>query len=152
MKKLLACLFAGLISISAMAEHHSSAEAEVRAAVEAFNDAYATNNVEGYFGNYTDDAMLYFYGKRQVVAEYHEEWTALMAAGGGVEKNDMSGLVVQVMPGDKVAVASYFVDNASRSPEGEVSTTKAFESDVWLKVDGKWQIVSLHYTDIAPDE
>jgi ketosteroid isomerase-like protein len=113
MKKLLTCLVAVLIAIPTMAEHHKSAEAEVYAAINAFNDAYATNDVEGYFGHYTDDATLYFSGARQKVADYHEEWTALVDAGGGVEKN---------------------------------------ETAVWQKIDGEWKIVSLHYTEIAPDE
>ena len=110
MKKLLTCLIAVLIPISIMAEQHSSAEAEVRAAVEAFNDAYSSNDVEGYFSHYTDDAKLYFYGARHKVADYHEEWSAMVDAGGAVEKNDPSDVSVQVLPGDEVAVASYFVD------------------------------------------
>jgi len=152
MKKLLTCLAAVLITIPAMAAHHESAEDEVRAAVEAFNKAYATNDVEAYFDYYTADVTLYFYGARQDVAGYHEEWSTLVDAGGGVDKNDPSDIKVQVMPGDEVAVATYFVDNAMHSPDGEKSAAKAFESEVWQKIDGKWQIVSLHYTEIPPDE
>ena len=152
MKKLLTCFVAVLISVSTMAEHHSSAEAEIYAAVEAFNKAYATNDVEGYFGYYADSATLYFYGARQNLAAYHEEWSATIDAGGAVEKNDTSDVKVQVMPGDEVAVASYFVDNAMHSPEGERSAARAFESEVWQKIAGKWQIVSLHYTEIAPED
>ena len=44
------------------------------------------------------------------------------------------------------------VDNQTCSPEGEVSTTRAFETDVWQKIDREWKIVSLHYTEIPPDE
>ncbi len=152
MKKLLICLAAVLITTSTMAEHHNSAEAEVYAAVKAFNEAYATNDVEGYFDHYTDDATLYFYGARQIVADYHEEWSAMVDAGGAVEKNDPADVQVQVMPGDEVAVATYFVDNATRSPDGETAVARAFESDVWQKIEGEWKIVSLHYTEIAPEE
>jgi ketosteroid isomerase-like protein len=152
MKKLLICLAAVLITTSTMAEHHKSAEADVYAAVKAFNAAYASNDVEGYFDNYTDDATLYFYGARQIVADYHEEWTAMVDAGGAVEKNDISDVQVQVMPGDEVAVATYFVANATRSPDGETAVARAFESDVWQKIEDEWKIVSLHYTEIAPEE
>lgn len=152
MKKILTGLIAVLIAIPALAAHHESTEVEVNAAVVAFNEAYATNDVESYFSYYTDDAMLYFFGARQDVAVYHKDWSEMVDAGGGVEKNDISDLRVQVMPGDEVAVASYFVDNASRSPDGETTTAKAFESDVWQKIDGRWQIVSLHYTEIPPEE
>ena len=152
MKRLLTCLVAVLIATSTMAEHHNSAEADVSAAVHAFNEAYATNDVEVYFDHYTDDATLYFFGARQIVADYHEEWSAMVDAGGAVEKNDISDVQVQVMPGDEVAVATYFVDNTTISPDGETSMAKAFESDVWQKIAGEWKIVSLHYTEIAPEE
>ncbi len=152
MNKFLTCLVTMLIAIPVLAAHHESAEAEVNAAVVAFNEAYASNDVESYFSNYTDDATLYFFGARQDVAVYHKEWSEMIDAGGGVEKNDISDLRVQVMPGDEVAVATYFVDNVTRSPAGETTMAKAFESDVWQKIDGRWQIVSLHYTEIAPEE
>ncbi len=70
MNKILTCLVAALISFSATAEHHSSADAEVRDAVKAFNSAYASNSVEAYFSHYSDDAMLYFFGARQKVSAY----------------------------------------------------------------------------------
>ncbi len=152
MKKFMTCLVTMLIAIPVLAAHHESAETEVNAAVVAFNVAYASNDVESYFSNYTDDATLYFFGARQDVAVYHKEWSEMVDASGGVEKNELSDLRVQIMPGDEVAVATYFVDNVSRSPDGETTMAKAFESDVWQKIDGRWQIVSLHYTEISPEE
>ena len=152
MKKLLTCVAALLIAIPALAAHQESADTEVNAAVVAFNEAYATNDVDSYFSNYTDDAMLYFFGARQKVATYRKEWKEMVEAGGAVEKNDISELEVQVMPGDEVAVASYFVHNVTRSPDGETTTARAFESDVWQKIDDQWQIVALHYTEIPAEE
>jgi len=145
-------LAATLMSFAALAAHHGSAEDEVRAAAEAFNTAYATNDIEGYFGLYADDAVVFFYGARQSMSAYHEEWSAMMDAGGGVEVNEMSDLVIQMMPGGEVAIATSFVKNRTRSPDGEVSTVNAFETDVWQKVDGEWKIVNLHYSEIAADE
>ena len=152
MKKLLIAFAAVIISIPAMADHHGEAEAEVRAASEAFNTAYSTNNAEEYFSFYTDDAVLFFFGKRQVVAEYNESWSASIAAGGGVIKNDLSDMQLQMLPGGKAAVASYFVDNQSRSPDGDVSSATAYESEVWEKIDGEWKIVNLHYTEFERAE
>jgi ketosteroid isomerase-like protein len=152
MNKLLTCLVAVLITTPALAEHHNSTEAEVLAAVEAFNTAYATNDVEGYFNHYADDVMLYYYGARQEIATYHEEWSAMIKAGGGVEKNEISDVKVQMLQGNEAAVASYFVDNKTREAEGDTSTAKAFELDVWQKIDGEWKIVSMHYSEIAAEE
>jgi ketosteroid isomerase-like protein len=79
-------------------------------------------------------------------------WTGLMAAGGGVELNTMSDLRVQILPGGAAAISTSFIDNRTRSPDGTTSTSKAFETDVWQKIDGKWKIISLHYTVIPADE
>lgn len=151
MKKMLTCLIVAAISLPAFAGDHSSVEAEIREVAEAFNTSYATNDVETYFAFYTEDAELYFYGARQPVAEYREGWTATIKAGGGVEKNEESDLRIQVMPGGDVAIATYFVDNVSRSPAGEVSSAKAFETDVWQKIDGKWRLVNMHYSEIPAE-
>lgn len=150
MSKTLSCLAIVLFSFSAMAEHHNSVEAEVRAASEAFDAAYATNDVETYFGFYTDDAVVYFYGARQKVSDYKEEWTAMIEAGGGVEKNEMSDVQIQLMPSGDVAVVTSFIDNETRGVDGEITTTRAFETDIFQKIDGKWRIVGLHYSEIAP--
>jgi ketosteroid isomerase-like protein len=146
------CLFMAGLSLTAQAEHHESPEAEVRGLVEAFNNAYATNDADTYFSFYAPDSTIYFYGARQDVAAYDEEWHAMIDAGGGVEKNDISDVRLQVLAGGSVVVATYFVDNRSRSPDGQVSSAKAFETDVWEMIDGEWKIVSLHYTEIAPAE
>jgi ketosteroid isomerase-like protein len=156
MRKILSYFAILLTSFSAMADHHGGEEggehAELHAAIQAFDRAYATNDVELYFSFYADDAVVYFGGARQDIAAYHKMWTELMAAGGGVELNEMSELKVQVMLGGEVAVAGSFIDNRTRSVDGTTSTSRAYESDVWQKIDGKWKIVSLHHSGISADE
>lgn len=152
MKKLMMCLLVALIPLSALAAHHESVEAKIQALEEAFNGAYASNNVETYFGYYTKDSALYFFGARQPVAAYLEEWSATVASGGGYENYDLSDMRIQVMPGDSVAIATYFVDATSRSPDGELTALRAFETDIWQKIDGKWKVVNMHYSDIPVEE
>lgn len=152
MKALLACLIIALQSFSALADHHGSGDSDLDTAINAFNHAYANNDVETYFDFYADGATVYFYGARQDVAAYHEEWIDLVEAGGGVELNEMSDLQVQLMPGGDVAVATSFVDNRTRAPDGTTSTVRAFETDVWQKIKGEWKIISLHYSVIPPPE
>ena len=153
MKIILSGIAIVLMSFTAMAQEETADNADLHAAIKAFDHAYATNDVEGYFSFYADDATVYFGDDARVdVAEYHEMWTGLMAAGGGVELNTMSDLRVQILPGGAAAVATSFIDNRTRSPDGTTSTSKAFETDVWQKIDGKWKIISLHYTVIPADE
>ena len=152
MKKILAGFAVALITFSAMAENHDADNADLHAAINAFDDAYSTNDVETYFSFYADCATVFFFGARVDVSAYHEGWTAMMEAGGGVEKNEMSDLQVQFMPSGDVAIATSFIDNRTRNPDGSKTTAKAFETDVWQKIDGKWKIISLHYSEFTPQE
>ena len=115
---------------------------------KAFNNDYATNKLDSYFNYYTKDATLFFYGEIWSVERYKKEWYANIKAGGGVDRNDISKVMVRILPGGNAAVATYFVDNQSHSDKGEVSVAKAFETDVWQKTDNGWKIVSLHYNEI----
>jgi ketosteroid isomerase-like protein len=150
MKESIVGLLAVLVCLAAFAAHHEPVDAEVRAAVDGFNEAYTSNDAHTYFDYYADDATVFFSGERQDMAAYEEEWNALIDAGDGVVVNDLSDIVIQVLPGNTVAISTYFVDNKSRF-DGELVAIKAFETDVWNKIDGKWQIVSLHYTELNTD-
>lgn len=148
MKKISIGIIFALLSFSVLADHHAQDNADLHAAIKAFDDAYTNNDVETYFNFYADGATVYFSGARQDVAAYHKQWAALMAAGGGVEMNEMSDLQVQVMPSGDVAIATSFVDNRTRSADGSKDTSRAFETDVWQKIGDSWKIISLHYSVI----
>lgn len=151
MKKKLTFLVVILFSFSAVAERHSSVDAELSDAIKAFNVAYTSNDMEAYFAFYTDDASIYFYGERHKVSAYREEWTAEIDAGGGVEKNETSDVRVQMMPSGDVAVVTSFIDNRTRGTDGETTTVKAYETEVWQKIDDEWRVVSLHYNEIPAE-
>jgi ketosteroid isomerase-like protein len=148
MQKILSFFATALLSCSAMADHHH--EAEVAAASEAYNTAYENNDVDTYFDFYTEDAVVFFYGKRQSVAAYREEWTASIKAGASVELNKTSDLRVQMMPSGDVAVVSSFIDNRTRAVDGGLTTVKGYETEIWQKIAGKWRLVGLHYSEFVP--
>ncbi|MFK7731379.1 MAG: nuclear transport factor 2 family protein [Pseudomonadales bacterium] len=161
MKRIISCLGILLVSFSAMAEHHAKENSEqkqdenaaLHAAIKAFDRAYATNDVEAYFGLYAKDAVAYFGGKERVdMAAYHKMWSELMKAGGGVEHNVASNVQVQVMPSGNTAIATSFIENRTRAADGKTSTSTAYETDVWQKIDGQWKIISLHYSDIPAED
>lgn len=147
MKKILIGMFAALVCLAAVAAHHESVDAEIQAAVDGFNEAYASNDADAYFDYYADGATVFFSGERQDMAAYENQWYALIDAGDGVVANELSDIVIQVLPGGTVAISTYFVDNKTRY-DGELTQLRAFETDVWNKIDGEWKIVSLHYTEL----
>lgn len=148
MKQLITLILVLCLPFAAFAGDHDAIEKEVRAAAEDFNDAYETNDLERYFSYYADGAVLYWSGERQEVGAYYDEWRAMIEAGGGVEKNELSDAVFQVLAGGNVVVASYFIHNVTRSPDGTRSEADYYESEVWQKIDGMWKVVNLHYSEL----
>ncbi len=111
----------------------------------AFNRAYERNDLEEYFSYYADDVTQFFESGRVSLADYKKDWYALIAGGGGVEKNALSDMKVQVSPSGDCAVATYVVDVVTRQIDGKKTKERALETDVWFKRDGKWKIAHLHY-------
>jgi ketosteroid isomerase-like protein len=118
---------------------------EIEKLVVAFNQAYERNDLEKYFSYYADDVTQWFESGRVSLADYKKDWYGLIQGGGGVEKNAISDLRVQVSPGGDSAVATYALDVVTRQAGGKKTKERAWETDVWFKRDGKWQIVHLHY-------
>ncbi len=139
----LALLFA--VGPSSSSTQESSTEKEVRELVVAFNDAYERNELDAYFAYYADDVTQWFESGRTSLEDYKKSWYGLIESGGGVEKNALSDLRVQVGPGGDTAVATYRLDVTTRAADGSKTTERAWETDVWFKRDGAWKIVHLHY-------
>ena len=152
MKELLAVLMTLLLPLSVYGDTADAVADEIRELEATFNDAYGENDLDTYFGMYAEDATLIFYGARQPVPQYREEWTADVAAGAGVEKNEMSDMRIQVLADGKVAVATYVLETVSVTAGGERSTMLAHETDIWQKREDGWKIVSMHYSELAPTE
>jgi uncharacterized cupin superfamily protein/ketosteroid isomerase-like protein len=152
MKYLLMFLLVALLPLSAQSDSNAAVEKEIRENVLKFNGTYAENDLGPYFSFYMEDAMLIVGGNRINLANYRKGWHEYIAAGGGVEKNEITDIQVRVLAGGEVAVSTYLIEARSRSIEGEVSKESAIETDVWQKRDGAWKIVSMHYTSRPKEE
>ena len=153
MRKAICCLLLAMMPFSLLAGPHSEEYADLRTAKIAFESAYATNDVETYFSFYAPDATVYFGGDaRGDIPAYHEMWTALVEAGGGVEVNELSDLRFQLMPDGEVGVVTCFIDNRRREPDGSKVIAEGYQTDVWQKIAGHWKIISLHYSEYPEAE
>jgi ketosteroid isomerase-like protein len=141
-----------LLLASASAGQQDATENEVRDLVVAFNDAYARNDLETYFDYYDENATQWWESGRVSVADYKKQWYALIEGGGGVEKNELSDIRVQVGPSGDTAVATYRVDVVTRATDGTRSNESAWETDVWFRRGGRWKVVHLHYNSRPAEE
>jgi uncharacterized protein (TIGR02246 family) len=146
MKKAWILTLALLLPLTAAAE--ATVEAQVRQAVADFNTSYAANDLDRYFAFYDDTATLIFGQQRSTVADYRASWHELIAGGGGVEKNVVSDVQVRLLSGGEAAAATYRIEVHTRSASGEVTPEQAVETDVWVRQDGAWRILSLHYSPV----
>lgn len=127
------------------ASQAANVEKEIEDKVIAFNQAYERNELDEYFSHYADDLTLWFDSGRVNLCEYKKSWYELIAGGGGVEKNEISDLRVQVGPSHDTAIATYVVDVVTRGADGTRTNERAWETDIWFKREGQWKIVHLHY-------
>jgi ketosteroid isomerase-like protein len=145
MKLMSAFILIAFLSASASAAENEAVEKEIRDLVLKFNAEYEKNNLDAYFSYYADDLTQWWPEGRVTLDEYKKQWHELIANGGGVDKNVVSDLKVQVGPSGDTAVATYKVDVVIRGADGERSNETAMETDVWFKRGGKWKVVHLHY-------
>lgn len=123
----------------------ASAEADVRSAVMAFNQAYLDNDLDTYFGYYLDDATMWTNAEFGPVSDYRATWTDFIGSGAAVVGNDLTELHVKMGPSGDAAVASYRLKVSTRQPDGSVSVDNAQETDAWVLTENGWKIGHLHY-------
>ncbi len=147
MRRLLNFAFTLLVLASTPAALSSpDAEAQVRAAVVAFNDAYQRNDLDAYFAFYAGDATLIFDSGRVVLDDYRKDWYQLVADGGAVLSNDVSDVQIRLGPSGDAAVASYRLEVRTRYPDGTIVVEYAWETEAWFRSDLGWRIAHLQYT------
>jgi ketosteroid isomerase-like protein len=134
-----------ILSIAGAGTQAEATAKEIEKLEIAFNKAYERNDLEEYFSYYADDVTQWFESGRMELARYQKDWYALVQGGGGVEKNALSDLRIQVSPGGDAVVATYALDVVTRQVDGKKTKERAYETDVWFQRGGAWKIVHLHY-------
>jgi ketosteroid isomerase-like protein len=120
-------------------------EAEIGRLEVEFNGAYERNELDKYFSYYADDVTMWFPTGRETLDGYKKDWYALIKGGGGVEKNAISDMKVQMGPSGDTAIATYALDVVTRAVDGKKTKEHAIETDVWFKRGGTWKLAHVNY-------
>jgi ketosteroid isomerase-like protein len=144
----LACASPGGPSVASSEDraHISRKIRDLEARLEA---AYESNDLEAYWAFYADDVTQLWDTGPISLEEYKREWNALVEQGGGVVSGRTEDLRIRVSPKGDVAIATYAMDVTYRSPAGELSEGRYYETDVWFLRDGAWKIVHYHFSSAA---
>lgn len=134
-----------LLLLLSSSTQSQTTEDEIRRLEVEFNGAYERNQLDKYFSYYADDVTLWFPSGRETLEGYKKDWYGLIQGGGGVEKNALSDMKVQVGPSGDTAIATYALDVVTRGTDGKRTKERALETDVWFKRGGKWKLAHVHY-------
>ena len=143
---LVAVVLSLLVQAPVALDARGKAEAQVRAAVEGANIAYAKNDLPVYWTFYAPDLTQWWPEGRVDLPAYKKQWEKFVKDGGRVEQADVADLVIQLGPSNDSAVASYQLTVTTRTPDGTATTEVMQETDVLMKRLGAWKVVHLHYS------
>ena len=124
----------------------ASPKSDIEQLEQDFNAAYAANDLDKYFGYYTDDTIFWFPEGRTDVPAYEKEWNEFLHSGGGIEAGVVSDLHIAFSPQGDTAIASYVLRLTQREADAKVHTDDFQESDVWFKTASGWKIAHVHYS------
>jgi ketosteroid isomerase-like protein len=96
-----------LILAGASAAVRADTRADIDKLEKDFNAAYAANDLDKYFGYYSDDAVLWFPEGRTDVVSYRKMWTAYIKSGAQLKSAELSDYHVKISPQGDAATASY---------------------------------------------
>jgi ketosteroid isomerase-like protein len=136
-----ALLLLGLTTLA-----NADPKADIRQLEQEFNAAYAANDLDKYFGYYSNDAVLWFPEGRTDIPSYKKEWAEFIKSGGQIQTATLSDLHVRFSPVGDSAVASYLLHLKTQQADKKVLDEVYQESDVWFKVTGSWKIAHVHYS------
>jgi ketosteroid isomerase-like protein len=136
-----------LILAGASAAARADTRADIDKLEKDFNAAYAANDLDKYFGYYSDDAVLWFPEGRTDVASYRKMWTAYIKSGAQLKSAELSDYHVKISPQGDAATASYVLRVKTLEANKKMTDEIFQETDVWFKAAGGWKVAHVHYAN-----
>ena len=110
-------------------------------------EAYGRGDVEGYLSHYADDASMFVLNEAMTKQKLAEEVRSLFARGAQViALNIPHDVKVRLSDSADAAVMSFAWQEKFQNPDGTITDSSFFETDVWYRKNDRWEIVSLHFT------
>jgi len=124
-------------------------QAELRRIIRRKNDAYGAGDLAGYLAAYAPDAII-FDRSPMSVEDMRRAMAAIFGAGGKLlaYSTDDPDRMLFSQNGDAVTF-SYGWREKVRHPDGRVTDTSYYETNVWFRRNGQWTMVLVHITPTA---
>ncbi len=121
--------------------------AEIRDFEGRFNKTYESNDVKAFLDFFTDDMTQVWQEGRMDMPEYRIFWPGEIDKGRRVLEVRTADMAIHTGPSNDSAVASYRIFVKEKLVDGSISESWNQETDVIHKINGKWKIVHMHYSD-----
>src|SRR5229473_4637118 len=108
-----------LFGLPALAD--AGSKADIQQLEQEFNAAYAANDLDKYFGYYSNDAILWFPEGRTDIPSYKKEWTEFVKSGGKILACTMSDKHLRFSPQGDTAIASYLLNVKTQATDKKVT-------------------------------
>jgi ketosteroid isomerase-like protein len=141
-----------LLTAIAPAIARADSKADIDRLEKDFNAAYAANDLDRYFGFYSEDAVLWFPEGRTDVPSYRKMWTAYIKGGARLQSCTLSDYHLTLSPQGDSAIASYLLRVKTLEANKKVTDELFQETDVWFQSAGAWKIAHVHYSPAPPAE
>jgi ketosteroid isomerase-like protein len=130
-------------------EQRARIEREILALEDRLDHAYRENDLETYWSFYADDLTQIWDTGYVSFEQYKQDWTALVEGGGGVMDSRSQDVRVHVGPAGDTAIVTYLAIARYRGTNGNETEGRFYETNVWFRRDGRWQIVHYHFSSAA---
>jgi len=130
-------------------EERTRIEREIFALEDRLDRAYRENDLETYWSFYADDLTQIWDTGYVSLEQYQQDWTALVTGGGGVVDARSEDMRIHVGPTGDTAIVTYLTVSRYRGTNGNETEGRFYETDVWFRRDGRWQIVHYHFSSAA---
>jgi ketosteroid isomerase-like protein len=119
----------------------TAAQREAWSAVEAYTECLSRRDWEGFFSHFHDDFVGWTLRRpTPVTKETRQKWVPFVYRATEILEYEIQPLSVRIY--GNVAVCHYLTFKAKKEGDGEVSLEKEKWSDVLIKQDGRWLLVS----------
>ena len=122
-------------------------EDEIRQVVANIAAAYGSNDVEAYFSYFAEEMTQWWPNARRIGRqEYYDMWTGVVANGGGNVAAEVDDLRIHLAPTGNAGVASYLLRVTRKNAPPERANVDYRMSLTFLKREGSWKAVHLHFS------
>jgi len=113
-------------------------------------EAYRRGDVDGYISYYTSDATMFVLTAPMTVKELaHGTRTAFESGAQVLSLNYPAKVEMTLSPAGDAAIAAFAWRERFKKPDGSISDSSFYETDIWLCREGRWKVAKFHLSAVA---